>query len=135
MCCFALCWSAAFVDKWESFFFGIKLRNFYIYGKTFSFFVCLVFSSSLQTNEKYTISISPMTTKSYLCYWSEIGMFADERRDEGQKHLFFSHILSMQQNLLNFFFFASFLKLQINGNALILILIANNVEHVSLLVL
>jgi len=29
-----------------------------------------------------------MTTKSYLCYWSEIGMFADERRDEGHKHLF-----------------------------------------------
>lgn len=59
---------------------------------------------------EYIISISPMTTKSYLCYQSEIGMFADERRDEGQKHLFFS--FSMQQNILNFLLFSSYKSME-----------------------
>jgi hypothetical protein len=93
------------------------------------FFVCLVFYFVPSNKREYIISISPMTTKSYLCYWSEIGMFADERWDGGHKHLFF---LTMQQYTLNF---VSFFQLQINGYASILILISNNVEYVSLLVL
>ena len=54
------------------------------------FFLCMSCLFLVPSNKReYIISISPMTTKSYLCYQNEIGMFADERRDEGQKHLFF----------------------------------------------